>query len=77
MIATHSNNPQGEEDVEDTIKNHFIMLMRKERIPGVRPMTLKEIYECDILYYLELIKYYDEHSEQEVSEEVYVDEIGI
>lgn len=54
------------------------MMMSIERIPGVKPMTLKEVYECDILYYLELINYYDTYENQIGGEgEVYQDEYGI
>lgn len=37
--------------------DYAIALMSKEVIPGVKPMTLNELYSCDILYYIKLIRH--------------------
>nr|WP_302599768.1 hypothetical protein [uncultured Cellulosilyticum sp.] len=52
----------------------FILLMTHEVIPGCKPLTLNEIYELDISYYMKLIKY----SKKEKSEEaIFIDEVGL
>lgn len=55
---------------------YFIALMSKEVIPGVKPMTLKEIYECDILYYIKLIRY-SRKENTSIKQEAFVDLVGI
>lgn len=41
--------------IEALLMEYAIVLMSQEVIPGVRPMTLNELYKCDILYYIKLI----------------------
>lgn len=43
--------------VEELLMEYAIVLMSQEVIPGVKPMTLNELYKCDILYYIKLIHY--------------------
>lgn len=43
--------------VKEMLMEYAIALMSKEVIPGVKPMTLNELYKCDILYYIKLIRY--------------------
>ena len=54
------------------IKGYYISLMSGEVIAGVKPMTLNEIDESDILYLIELIRF----SKVEKAEAFY-DGIGI
>lgn len=35
--------------------DYAIALISCEVIPGVKPMSLTELYKCDILYYIKLI----------------------
>ncbi len=68
MVTLNSKTP------EEIIMETFILLMTHEVIPGCKPLTLNEIYELDISYYMKLIKY----SKKEKSEEaIFIDEVGL
>lgn len=63
--------------LEDMINEYFIVLMSCEVIPGVRPMTLNEVYKCDILYYIKLINHCMRKGNIKKDNEAFVDLIGI
>lgn len=52
---THSTNPGM--TAKEMLMEYAITLMSCEVIPGVRPLTLNELYKCDILYYIKLIRH--------------------
>ena len=43
--------------VEEMLMEYAITLMSCEVIPGIKPLTLNELYKCDILYYIKLINH--------------------
>ena len=52
----------------------FILLMTQEVIPGCKPLTLNEIYDLDISYYMKLIKCAKKEKSKEA---IFIDEIGL
>lgn len=56
---------------------YFIILMSEEVIPGVKPLTLSEIYELDIVYYMKLINFSRNNKINEQKEAIFVDLVGL
>lgn len=51
--------------------------MSEEVIPGVKPLTLSEIYELDIVYYMKLINFSRNNKINEQKEAIFVDLVGL
>lgn len=72
MINTHTDKTP-----EEIMMEYFIILMSEEVIPGVKPLTLSEIYELDIVYYMKLINFSRNNKINEQKEAIFVDLVGL